>query len=113
MTVTNELVNELRSLLVDDIKESGDISLFTDSWIARVAGQAESINHALYILYTQKAGKMLTEEGRIKAIKAGSEEVQKLSCIQMSKASLEMAENYRRLWLEEKETRRSSSQFIY
>ena len=113
MTVTDDFVNEIRSLLADNVDEDGENSLFSDKWIADVAGKADSLNHALYILYTQKAGKVITEEGRIKAIKAGNEVVEKLSCIEMSKACLEMAENYRKMWLEEKRTRTSSSQFIY
>ena len=108
MTITEELINEIRSLLVDDGDEEDH--LFTDKAIAKVAGKADSINHALYILYTQKAGKLITEEGRIKSIKAGNEEAQKLSCIEMSRATLEIAENYKKLW---KEEIKDSTTFIY
>ena len=108
MNILPELIDEIRSLLVDEGDDEDH--LFTDKAIVKIAREVDSINHALYILYTQKASKVLTEEGRIKAIKAGNAEVQKLSCIEMSKMFLEMAEHYKMLWVSEKER---VSQFIY
>ena len=109
MTVTQEVINQVRSLLADN-NENEEDNFFTDEELKTVINKNNSLNYILYILFIQKSSKVLTEEGRIKAIKAGNAEVQKLSCIEMSKMFLEMAEHYKMLWVSEKER---VSQFIY
>ena len=109
MTVTQEVINQVRSLLADN-NENEEDNFFTDEELKTVINKNNSLNYILYILFIQKSSKVLTEEGRIKAIKAGNEEVEKLTCIEMSNAFLAVAEYYKNLWLDEKE---ELSQFIY
>ena len=63
MIYDDYLINDVSVLLVNDEE------LFTDEEIARVVESVDSINHALYILYTQKAGKVVNSNTAIKSIK--------------------------------------------
>lgn len=95
-------IKYIRSLLGDEeIEES---QLFTNEEIKRVIENAESENHALYILYLQKAGKYAREENYIKTIKAGGEELQRLTAIELSNLAYNQAEKYKELYELEKQT---------
>jgi len=109
MNISQELINDLRFSLADDDGDE-NTRLFTDKEIEKIAVKAESINHALFLLYALKADKVVNENNRIKKVKAGNEEVEKLTCIEMSNAYIKIANNYKELWLQEK---KEESQFLY
>ena len=92
-------LSHFRSLLQDTDEAS---PLFLDEELVALLESCESLNHALYIAYTQKAGKLMTEEASIKNIIAGDERVERLTAIDLSNLALKMAEMYKKLWQEEK-----------
>jgi len=113
MIYDDYLINDVSVLLVNDEE------LFTDEEIARVVESVDSINHALYILYTQKAGKVVNSNTAIKSITAGAETIEKLHALELQKAALTMAEYYKKLWQEEEKEKAGntgetgSSTFLY
>ena len=108
MTYDDDLIIRVSSLLGDE-----DNEYFIEEEIIGVLLYAENINHALYILYTQKAGKVVNSATVIKSIKAGNESVEKLNALELQKAALIMAEHYRKLWQEEKEEKEINTTFLY
>ena len=107
MTYDDDLIIQVSSLL------GNDEELFIEEEIIGVLLYAESVNHALYILYTQKAGKVVNSTTSIKSIKAGVESVEKLNALELQKASLIMAEHYKKLWQEEKNEKDVGTAFLY
>ena len=103
MTYNDELIQDVSLLL------GNDDELFSENEIAHVLDYAESVNQSLYILYTQKAGKVVNSTTVIKKISAGAESIEKLNALELQKAALTMAEHYKKLWQEEKE----KSTFLY
>ncbi len=107
MTYDDDLIIQVSSLL------GNDEELFIEEEIIGVLLYAESVNHALYILYTQKAGKVVNSTTSIKSIKAGVESVEKLNALELQKAALIMAEHYKKLWQEEKNEKDVGTAFLY
>jgi len=105
MRVDDELIADVSHLLANDEE------LFSEEEIERVLISSKSVNHALYILYTQKAGKLVNSSTIIKSIKAGAESVERLNAIELQKAALLQAEHYRKLWQEEENKEKST--FLY
>lgn len=104
------LLSRIRQLLVDDLEE--DKRLFSDAELIEELENAESKNHVLYILYVQKAGKLVNWKTSIKYIKAGGEELARLNAEELSKLALKQAEYYKSLWEDEKK-RREEDVFLY
>lgn len=102
---------------IDDISIllGNDDGLFTEKEIEQVLRSVESTNHALYILYTQKAGKVVNSSTIIKRITAGAESVEKLNALELQKAALTMAEHYKKLWQEEGKSNKEigNTTFLY
>lgn len=107
MTYDDDLIIQVSSLL------GNDEELFIEEEIIGVLLYAESVNHALYILYTQKAGKVVNSTTSIKSIKAGVESVEKLNALELQKAALIMAEHYKKLWQEEKNEKDVGTAFLF
>ena len=110
MTYDDDLIIQVSSLL------GNDEELFTDEEIEYVLKSVSSINHALYILYTQKAGKVVNSNTAIKSITAGAETIEKLHALELQKAALTMAEYYKKLWQEEEKEKAGetgSTTFLY
>ena len=107
MTYDDDLIIQVSSLL------GNDNELFTEEEIEQVLRSVDSTNHALYILYTQKAGKVVNSSTVIKSIKAGAESVERLNALELQKAALTMAEHYRKLWQEEEKKEIGKTTFLY
>ena len=107
MTYDDDLIMSVSSLLGNENEE-----YFIEEEIIGVLLYAESVNHALYILYTQKAGKVVNSSTIIKRITAGAESVEKLNALELQKAALIMAEHYKKLWQEERK-KIGSTTFLY
>ena len=88
------------------------IRLFTDEELDLVLQNTESLNQALYHLYLQKAGRLITNETYIKSIKAGNEELERLDASDLQKMALLQADKYKELYEWEKEIE-DASRFIY
>lgn len=86
--------------------------LFSDEEIDNVLQNTQSVNEALYHLYLQKAGRVITNEHYIKAIKAGNEEIEYLDAKDLQQMCLLQAGHYKDLFELEMKLRDSSS-FLY
>lgn len=105
------LLSRIRQLLVDDLEENE--RLFSDAELIEELENAESKNHVLYILYVQKAGKLVNWETSIKYIKAGGEELARLNAEELSKLALKQAEYYKKLWKEEGDKNENGSVILF
>ena len=63
----------------------------------------------LEVLFTQKAGRLITNENYIKSIKAGNEELTRLDASELQAMALKQAEHYRNLYEWEKDVNEASS----
>lgn len=110
MTITQGLVDEARKYLNEEIPEMGTVSetLFTDIMIIEVLSTSDTINQALYLLWTKKAG-LVQKGSEVKQINAGGESVQKYTKMDYVKMCLETAKGYKELWDEEKDSGNSFS----
>lgn len=91
-----EVIKSIRKSLGDDLQE--DNQLFTDKEIQAVFNKTQNINLCLYQLYLQKAGRLIQNESFIKKIKAGNEELERLSAEDLQKMALLQAEKYKELY---------------
>lgn len=78
--------------------DNEDSRLFTDEEIEAVLESTKNDNLALYHLYLQKAGKLITAETYIKSIKAGNENLERLTAKDLQEMALLQAENYKKLY---------------
>ncbi|MGP1438303.1 MAG: hypothetical protein ACTTKH_04450 [Treponema sp.] len=104
-----EKIERIRFSLGD--KEENTL-LFSDKEIEEILQSTESESQALYILYLQKAGRLITNESYIKSIKAGNEELERLNAEDLQRIALKQADKYKELYEWEKKIERSSC-FIY
>lgn len=106
MNITKELIKRLRHLLNEEIPENGveADTLFSDIDISITAGSAESENHTLYLLWTQKAGLIQKNASDIKSIHAGGESVEKYTAVDYVLLCLKMAQGYKEAWDAEKKS---------
>ena len=109
MKYCEKTIKKIRGLL-SDLNVNESFNLFSNEELTSVLDFAESENHALYILFIQKAGKITNDSTVIKAIKQGSEEVTRLDALDLTKIALKQAEKYKELWESEK---KNESIFIY
>ena len=109
MKYCEKTIKKIRSLL-SDLNVNESFNLFSNEELTGVLDFAESENHALYILFIQKAGKITNDSTAIKAIKQGSEEVTRLDALDLTRIALKQAEKYKELWESEK---KNGSIFIY
>ena len=107
----DELLSRIRRLLADDVDE--DRRLFDDDELIEELEVAESKNHALYVLYIKKAGRIVNRENSIKYIKGGSEELVRLNAEELSRLALKQAEYYKKLWEEERAKKEDGNVFLY
>lgn len=89
-----------------------DNQLFTDEEIEEVLKENDSDNFSLYVLYLQKAGRLITNESFIKSIKAGNEELSRLNASELQAMALEQAKKYKELYDMERSLY-ETSRFVY
>ncbi|MEL3899319.1 hypothetical protein [Treponema phagedenis] len=112
MTITAELVQRIRALLNEKIPNGGTAAdtNFADTDIAAVLQIAESENHALFILWTQKSSLVQKDANFIKRIQAGGESVERYTAGDYANLFLKIAQGYKDLW--EAEKKNSSPSFL-
>ena len=106
MNITAELLTRIRLLLNEAIPENGTDkdTHFSDVDLAITVQSAESENHALYLLWTQKAGVIQSKGGEIKAIQAGGERLEKYTTADYVSLCLKTAQGYKEAWEAEKKS---------
>ncbi len=104
MTFNEELIKKIRTLLDEEIPQGGTEkdTNFSDIDIAAELQNATSENHALYILWTKKAGFAQKNVGTIKRIQAGGESIEKYTAKDFIELCLTTAKGYKDLWEAEK-----------
>ena len=112
MTITGELIARIRRLLNEEIPIGGaeTDTHFSNIDLSITLQQAESENHALYLLWTQKAGIIQKNAGDIKSISAGGESVEKYTAADYVSLCLKTAQGYKEAW--EAERRNSGASFL-
>lgn len=104
-----EKIKSIRKSL-GDFSEDETARLFTDKEINDVLYRYEYSEYkVLEVLFTQKAGRLITNENYIKSIKAGNEELTRLDASELQAMALKQAEHYRNLYEWEKDVNESSS----
>lgn len=101
MLISENLLKEIRILLAEP-----DETHFTDSALTTILQSAESKNHALYMLWTQKAS--FVKDDDIKSIKAGGESIEKYTSDEKVNAILKIAEGYLKAWEQERKMQSGS-----
>ncbi|MEL3905568.1 MAG: hypothetical protein P1P65_00860 [Treponema sp.] len=111
MIITEEGIKRIRELLNEEIPEGGSDAdtLFSDLSLGITLQGSESENHALYLLWTQKAGRIQKTAGDIKSIHAGGESVEHYTASDYVNLCLKTADGYRKAWEDEKKTKESAS----
>lgn len=111
MIVTEECIKRIRELLNEGVPEGGTDAdtLFSDLNLTITVQSAESENHALYLLWTQKAGRIQVKAGDIKSIHAGGENIERYTAADYVNLCLKTADGYRKAWEDEKKTEKSGS----
>lgn len=99
MTITQGLIDSTRKLLNETIPEMGTEgdTHFTDMMLVEVLSRSDSLNQALYLLWTQKAG-LVQNGGEVKSITAGGETVQKYTKGEYVDMCLKTAKGYKDAW---------------
>ena len=104
-----EKIKSIRKSL-GDFSEDETARLFTDEEIDEVLNNYEYSEYkVLEVLFTQKAGRLITNENYIKSIKAGNEELTRLDASELQAMALKQAEHYRNLYEWEKDVNEASS----
>lgn len=104
-----EKIKSIRKSL-GDFSEDETARLFTDKEINDVLCRYEYSEYkVLEVLFTQKAGRLITNENYIKSIKAGNEELTRLDASELQAMALKQAEHYRSLYEWEKNVNEASS----
>ena len=115
MIITEATIKRIRNLLNEEIPESGTDkdTNFSDIDLTITIQGAESENHALYLLWTQKAGIIQKTAGDIKSIHAGGESIEKYTAADYVSLCLKTAQGYKEAWEAENKQKNASSFFIY
>lgn len=115
MIITEATIKRIRNLLNEEIPESGTDkdTNFSDIDLTITIQGAESENHALYLLWTQKAGIIQKAAGDVKSIHAGGESIEKYTAADYVSLCLKTAQGYKEAWEAENKQKNASSFFIY
>ncbi|WP_444818491.1 hypothetical protein E4N82_09200 [Treponema denticola] len=115
MIITEATIKRIRNLLNEEIPENGTDkdTNFSDIDLTITIQGAESENHALYLLWTQKAGIIQKTAGDIKSVHAGGESIEKYTAADYVSLYLKTAQGYKEAWEAENKQKNASSFFIY
>lgn len=115
MIITEATIKRIRNLLNEEIPENGTDkdTNFSDIDLTITIQGSESENHALYLLWTQKAGIIQKTAGDIKSIHAGGESIEKYTAADYVSLCLKTAQSYKEAWEAENKQKNASSFFIY
>ena len=112
MIITEALIQRIRMLLNEVIPEGGSEkdTHFSTLDVTITLQSAESENHALYLLWTQKAGIIQKDAGEIKSMSAGGESIEKYTAADYVALCLKTAQGYKEAW--EAERAQAASLFL-
>ncbi|QHX42894.1 hypothetical protein GWP43_04865 [Treponema vincentii] len=112
MIITEALIQRIRTLLNEAIPDGGSEAdtHFSTIDLTITLQAAESENHALYLLWTQKAGIIQKDGGDIKSISAGGEAIEKYTAADYVNLCLKTAQGYKEAW--EAERKNTSASFL-
>ena len=112
MIITEALIQRIRMLLNEVIPEGGSEkdTHFSTLDVTITLQRAESENHALYLLWTQKAGIIQKDAGEIKSMSAGGESIEKYTAADYAALCLKTAQGYKEAW--EAERAQAASSFL-
>ena len=112
MIITEALIQRIRMLLNEVIPEGGSEkdTHFSTLDVTITLQRAESENHALYLLWTQKAGIIQKDGGEIKSMSAGGESIEKYTAADYVALCLKTAQGYKEAW--EAERAQAASLFL-
>jgi hypothetical protein len=112
MIITEALIQRIRMLLNEVIPEGGSEkdTHFSTLDVTITLQRAESENHALYLLWTQKAGIIQKDGGDIKSIRAGGEDIEKYTAADYVALCLKTAQGYKEAW--EAERKKASTSVL-
>ena len=108
MIITEELIQRIRTLLNETIPDGGSEADTHFSTLDLTISESE--NHALYLLWTQKAGIIQRDAGEIKSISAGGESVEKYTAADYVNLCLKTAQGYKEAW--EAERKNAGASFL-
>ena len=114
MIITEALIQRIRMLLNEVIPEGGSEkdTHFSTLDVTITLQRAESENHALYLLWTQKAGIIQKDGGDIKSMSAGGESIEKYTAADYVALCLKTAQGYKEAWAAERK-KASASVLIF
>lgn len=100
MIITEALIQRIRTLLNEAIPDGGseEDTHFSTLDLTITLQMSESENHALYLLWMQKAGIIQKDGGDIKSISAGGESVEKYTAADYVGLCLKTAQGYKEAW---------------
>lgn len=112
MIITEALIQRIRMLLNEVIPEGGSEkdTHFSTLDVTITLQRAESENHALYLLWTQKAGIIQKDAGEIKSMSAGGKSIEKYTAADYVALCLKTAQGYKEAW--EAERAQAASLFL-
>ena len=112
MIITEALIQRIRTLLNETIPDGGSEAdtHFSTLDVTITLQRAESENHALYLLWTQKAGIIQKDAGEIKSMSAGGESIEKYTAADYVALCLKTAQGYKEAW--EAERAQAASLFL-
>ena len=112
MIITEALIQRIRMLLNEVIPDGGSEkdTHFSTLDVTITLQRAESENHALYLLWTQKAGIIQRDAGEIKSMSAGGESIEKYTAADYVALCLKTAQGYKEAW--EAERAQAASSFL-
>ena len=112
MIITEALIQRIRTLLNEALPDGGSEkdTHFSTLDLTITLQMSESENHALYLLWTQKAGVIQKDAGEIKSISAGGESVEKYTAADYVGLCLKTAQGYKEAW--EAEQKKAGASFL-
>ena len=112
MIITEALRQRIRTLLNEAVPDGGSEAdtHFSTLDLTITLQISESENHALYLLWTQKAGIIQRDAGEIKSISAGGESVEKYTAADYVGLCLKTAQGYKEAW--DAERKNSGASFL-
>nr|DAQ25147.1 MAG TPA: hypothetical protein [Caudoviricetes sp.] len=112
MIITEALIQRIRTLLNEAIPEGGSEAdtHFSTLDLTITLQSAESENHALYLLWTHKAGILQKDVSDIKSISAGGESIEKYTVGDYVNLCLKTAQGYKDAW--EAERKQDAASFL-
>lgn len=112
MIITEALIQRIRTLLNEAIPDGGSEkdTHFSTLDLTISLQRAEGENHALYLLWTQKAGLIQRNAGEIKSMSAGGESIEKYTAADYVNLCLKTAQGYKEAW--EAERAQAASSFL-